>query len=100
MSKAPAFLKQYFWDIDFKKLDPQKSKSYVIERILEMGDDKAVRWLLKAFDRSLIRDVVRKSRALSPVTANFWSLLLGISQKDVICLQKPYLEVRQTHWPY
>lgn len=100
MSKAPAFLKQYFWDIDFKKLDPQKSPVYVIERILETGDDKAVHWALKNFDKTLIKSVVRKSRALSPVTANFWSLLLSISQKDVVCLQKPYQEVRQTHWPY
>ncbi|MBI2327143.1 hypothetical protein HYU92_02385 [Candidatus Curtissbacteria bacterium] len=100
MSKAPAFLKQYFWDIDFKKLDPQKSESYIIERILEVGDVKAIRWVFKTFDKEFIKSVIARSRALSPQTANYWGLMLDIDQKEIACLQKPYLAIRQTHWPY
>lgn len=100
MVKLPGFLKQYFWDVDFKKIDPQKSSIYVIERILEMGDIKSIRWVLKTFDMGLIKSVVATSRAMSPQTANYWGHMLDIDQKEIACLQKPYLAIRQTHWPY
>lgn len=100
MTNAPLFLKKYFWDIDFEKLDPIKSPVYVIERILEMGDDKAIKWLFKEFSKNLIIKVVRTSRGLSSQTATLWSLILGINKKSIVCLQTPYLKMRQTHWPY
>lgn len=100
MQKAPLFLKKYFWDIDFKKLDPEKHPEYVIERILELGDVRAVRWVLKNFDRKLIKKTIMTRRGLSPKTATFWSLILGIDKKNIVCLQTPYLATRQTHWPY
>lgn len=96
----PTFLKKYFWDIDFAKLDPDKRATYIIERLLEMGDEKAVRWVLQTFKKSEIKKVIRQSRNLSPQTANFWSLILDVNKKDITCLQKPYLNIRQSHWPY
>ena len=45
MKKAPAFLKQYFWDIDFDKLDIEKYPLYVVARILNYGDEKAIAWM-------------------------------------------------------
>lgn len=98
--KPPQFLKKYFWDIDFAKLDPDKSPVYVIERILEVGDDRAIRWLLGTFSVSLIKKVVMTSRALSPETASFWSTILKIEKSRIACLQAPSLRVRQSHWPY
>ena len=100
MGKAPSFLKKYFWDIDFGNLDVSKSPNYVIERILEMGDEKAIRWLLKTFPKRVIENVIISSRGLSPQTAGFWSLVFEIDQKEILCLQKPFLRVRETHWPY
>lgn len=100
MAKAPAFLKQYFWDIDFKRLDISKSSVYVIERILELGDIKAIKWVLKTFKKDLIKKVVMTRRGLSPRTANFWASILGIDNKEITCLQGQYLNTRQTHWPY
>jgi len=100
MRKAPAFLKKYFWDIDFNKLNVSERSTYVIERILEMGDEKAIRWLLKTFPKRVIKNVIVSSRGLSPQTGSFWSLVLNINQKEILCLQKPFLRLRQMHWPY
>lgn len=100
MVKAPAFLRKYFWDIDFAKLNPQKSPTYVIERILEFGDEKAVRWVLKTFSKQQIRETVCQSRAISSVTANFWSFILNIPKEQIRCLQPQFLKIRNELWPY
>lgn len=100
MTKAPSFLKKYFWDIDFAKLDPKKRPEYVIERILELGDVKAVRWVLKTFPKNVIKKTLMTRRGFSPKTAVFWATILGINQKNITCLQPQYLAMRQTHWPY
>ncbi len=98
--KLPKSFKQYFWDVDFDKVDPQKSDQYVIHRLIDRGNDKAIRWLLKHYSKDLIKEVVTNRRGFSPKTANFWALLLNIDARKVVCLQKPYLKMRQELWPY
>lgn len=65
-----------FWDVDPKTIDPKRHARYVIERILDFGNDREVRWLWRTYSRSLIRDVVRRSRVLHEKSRNFWSLML------------------------
>ncbi|MEK7616489.1 MAG: hypothetical protein AAB414_00350 [Patescibacteria group bacterium] len=100
MKKLPTFLKQYFWDVDFNELDKEQSGPYIIHRLLDKGHDKAIRWMFKTYSRDLIREVVTKRRGFSARTANFWADLLDINKRKVICLQKPYLKMRQELWPY
>lgn len=94
------FLKKYFWDVDFKKLDPEKNYQYMIVRLLERGDELVIKWLYKKYSTDLIKEVITTQRGLSPKTASFWALLLGIDQRKIVCLQTPYLKMRQAHWPY
>jgi len=68
-------LKKYFWDTDIEKIDVRKHKNYVIERILEMGDERAVSWLKKNFTEKEIIRVIQKSRHLSPLSLNYWKLI-------------------------
>lgn len=100
MTKAPKFLKKYFWDIDFAKLDPKQHPVYVIERVLEFGDEKAVRWVLKTFSEKHLRETVCQSRAISSVTANFWSVIFNIPKEQIRCLQPQFLKIRNELWPY
>ncbi len=90
MSKAPAFLKQYFWDIDFAKLDFNESRTFILKRVLDRGDTKALNWLSKNFTKKEIEKLILSSRDLSQKTANFWADFLNIDHKKVPCLQKPY----------
>lgn len=99
IKKAPAFLKQYFWDIDFQKLDKNKSRLFILSRILEYGDEKAVDWMLKNFNRDEIVKLLSFAR-IDPKSANFWAVVLGIEKNKILCLQKHYLEIRKRHWPY
>ncbi|MBC8526927.1 MAG: hypothetical protein H8D22_08760 [Candidatus Cloacimonetes bacterium] len=98
--KLPEFLRTYFWDVDFDKLDMDAYPKYVLSRILEYGNEKAVRWMKKNYTKDDVADVLFRLRSVSPKSANFWSVIYDIDRKKVLCLQKHYLEIRKMHWPY
>jgi len=100
MKKLPIFLKQYFWDVDFEKIDRERSGPYVIHRLLDRGNDRAIKWMCGTYDKDLIKEVIIKRRGFSAKTANFWAGLFDIDKSKVVCLQKPYLKMRQELWPY
>ena len=74
--KKIKFRQSLFWDVDPKTIDPDKNASYVIERILDFGDDKEVRWMNNYYSRQAIRKVVYSSRSLTPLTKSLWRLLI------------------------
>lgn len=100
MEKLPTFLKKYFWEIDFDKLDTKERSTYVIERILEYGNEEAVRWLFKNYPQKLIKSVVCQTPTLSLAGASFWALVLDIPKSKVRCLQKSYQKLQRAIWPY
>ena len=57
-------------------IDPEKHARYIIERVLEFGNDGEVRWMKSFYTPSLIREVVEKARSLMPETRNLWHLIL------------------------
>lgn len=69
-----------FWDVDPKIVDPKKHARYIIERILDFGTDKEVRWMWNAYSKSQVRDVVKKSRVLHPPTRALWQVLTTITK--------------------
>ena len=76
------------WDVDLSSIDLKRHEKFVIERVLEFGDDKSITWLRKKFQTTSIADVVRSSRRISPNTANLWALVLGIPKKNIECLKR------------
>ena len=96
----PQFLKKYFWDVDFEKLDIEKYRFYVIRRILNYGDEKAILWMNSHFKRDDQIKALCTTRDISLRSANFWTLILGVPKRKVKCLQKRYLEIRRQFWPY
>ena len=71
------FRPELFWDTDIKTINPKKHARYIIERILEFGNDREIRWVWETYSRSLVRDVVKKSRGLRSKTRILWKLLLN-----------------------
>lgn len=96
----PQFLKPYFWDVEFEKVEKKRSASYIIHRLLDRGNDRAVRWMFKTYSKNMISEVLIKRRGFSAKTANFWADLLNVDKRKVTCLQIPYLKMRQELWPY
>ena len=100
IKKPPAFLKQYFWDIDFKKLDLEKRRIYVLSRILDYGDEKAMDWMWKNFKKTEIKNILSNFRCLSQKSANFWALMLNLPKENVLCLKRRLLKAPKAIWPY
>ena len=70
------FRPSLFWDVDPKTINPKKHAKYIIERVLDFGDDKEVTWMWKNYSSRLIKSVVDKSRVLMPKTKNLWTQFL------------------------
>lgn len=96
----PAFLSKYFWDINFKKLDSKKYPHYIIERILEYGDEKAVKWMMDNFKKAQIKETLIKKRGVSRKSAVYWASIFNVSKDKILCLNKSYQKMKENHWPY
>lgn len=94
----PSFLKSYLWDIEPDTLDLSTHATFVIERLLDAGDEEAVRWLFATFPRHTIADVVKDSRRLSQRSAVFWSHILDLPADDVRCLSKSFQKTSRVIW--
>ena len=73
---------------------------YVVERLLELGDVPAVRWMLASFSPQEIIRVLETSRRLSTLSANFWALYFDVDKENVLCLSTRSLREQKTIWPY
>ena len=100
MRKLPAFLKEYFWDVDFRKLDLEKDRIYILKRILDFGDERAVTWMFKNFKKSEMRNFLINFRDCSTKSANYWALILGLPRNEVLCLKERSSRAEKTSWPY
>ncbi|OGZ23900.1 MAG: hypothetical protein A2896_03070 [Candidatus Nealsonbacteria bacterium RIFCSPLOWO2_01_FULL_43_32] len=96
----PRSLKKYFWDTDFSKLNKNSHSQFIIGRILEYGDERAIKWLFKSFKRSEIGETIEKRRNMSPLSAHYWGLILSIPRDKILCLQQQSQNKLQKTWPH
>ncbi|OGZ08555.1 MAG: hypothetical protein A3D65_04850 [Candidatus Lloydbacteria bacterium RIFCSPHIGHO2_02_FULL_50_13] len=70
------FRRSLFWDVDPKTIDPKKHAAYLVERVVELGNDREARWLYHHYPRPLLRSVIKHSRVLHPSSRVLWNELL------------------------
>lgn len=100
MIPLPEHLRRYFWDVSFEKIDVEKRRVFVLKRVLEYGDEEAVRWMWKHFKKSEVKDVLSHFRGFSRKSANYWATVLEVPKEEVLCLKKHSSEEPKTIWPY
>jgi hypothetical protein len=83
----PPFVSYLFREIDEKNINVNIHKNYVIDRVLENGDDRSIAWCLATYDRETLSDAVMSSSFITPSTANLWSLVLDIPEGKIQCLR-------------
>ncbi|MDP2838164.1 MAG: hypothetical protein Q8O53_02705 [Candidatus Moranbacteria bacterium] len=72
-----SFRQSLFWDTDSKKIDVEKNARYIIERVLDFGNDEEIRWLFRHYRRALLQEVLNGSRSgLHKKSKALWSLVL------------------------
>jgi len=72
-----SFRQSLFWDVDPKKIDAEKNARYIIERVLDFGNDEEIRWLFEHYPKALLQGVLNDSRGnIHKKSKALWSLVL------------------------
>ena len=100
MSRLPEFLKKYFWDTEFENIILEKRRIYVLKRILEYGDEKAVAWMRRNFTTKEMKNALSNFRGYSQKSANYWALILDMPREKIPCLKKHSSKEPKKIWPY
>lgn len=75
IKKIIKFRQELFWDVDPKTIDPKKHARYIIERIVDFGNDKEAKWLYYFYPHSLINKTVTRSRSILPQSKALWQAI-------------------------
>lgn len=67
------FSQHLFWDTPIEKIDNEKHKNYIIERVLSRGLLEDFYFLLQLYTSEEITNAVKKSKMLDKKTINFCS---------------------------
>ena len=70
------FRQSLFWDVDRKTINIDKNAEYIIERILDFGNDKEVKWVWNNYNKETIKKVIKESRSLREESKKLWRLIL------------------------
>lgn len=90
-SSLPDRLRPFFWDVEFEKLHTTESADFIISRLMEHGDEAAVRFLLSRYDVEKLREVLARSRSCSRRSRQFWRILLDGTNETCIPRLSPNL---------
>ncbi|HAU99443.1 MAG TPA: hypothetical protein DCW55_04430 [Candidatus Pacebacteria bacterium] len=71
----PDSVARYFWGDNLKDLSWVSHQKYMIETILENGDEHAVRWLFMKISKTSLLSLLPRLR-LSAKSRNFWNFYL------------------------
>ena len=83
----PRDLRSLFWDINADHFNPASYPDYTIARVLEYGNETAVKWLRETFSEPEIKRLIATERRLTRRSANFWALAYGIPASEVAALR-------------
>ena len=77
------FSQNLFWDTAIEKIDTEKHKNYIIERVLSRGLLPDFYFLLRLYSSEEIISAVKKSKVLDKKTVNFCSHYFKIPKKEL-----------------
>lgn len=72
--QVPKRFHAFFWDTNPLKIDIRRNATYVIERVLEMGDLDALYWIQRIYPTKQIIETYEVSRKISLKSKNFWKI--------------------------
>lgn len=83
-----------FWDAS--GIDPKKNKKFIIERVLNFGDEDDFRWAIKFYGNDEIKDNLVNSKSLDKKSLNFWCQYFNLSQNK--CLKNQSVKKQSWFW--
>lgn len=88
--------KELFWDIDITKLDLNKHRNLIIERVLSYGNVDEFRFILTQYKKNTIKEEIKKIGYLDPKTYNFVLTYFNLSKDQLRCYTKR--QSAKQHW--
>lgn len=79
------FSEHLFWDVDKTLLEFEKSKEYIIQRILEYGLIEDWKLLKQIYGLETIKEVSLQFRTLDAVTLSFLCAIFNIEKTEFKC---------------
>lgn len=76
-----------FWDVEADQIDPWKNKQFILERILNFGDEKDFRWSFGFYGEEAFKKAILASRTLAGKSLSFWCQIFKLDQ--IKCLSQP-----------
>ncbi len=92
------FTPALFWDVDREKLDVEKSKALIVQRVLERGHDSDWELLKACYTVPEIVEVAKKLRSLEPTALAFASCIGNTEKESFRCFT--WKQSNPTHWAY
>ena len=83
--------KAYFWDVDFSKLDTEKSYRLIIERVMLYGNLHEIDVLKNHYGTQRIEATLCGLNFIDPKNLNFFSLLFDIPKSHFKCYTRKQL---------
>lgn len=91
----PALIEQlnkaYFWDVDIAKMDEEKSKRLIIERVMNYGNLSEIRLVKSFYGLKEVKSTLCQLNYIDPKTLNFISLLFDVPKTKFKCYTKKQL---------
>jgi hypothetical protein len=83
------FSKTLFWDTDVTAMHPEKSKFYIIERVVTRGNFSDWKKMLSLYSLEEIKFNITKIKSLDSKTLHFCSLYFDLPKEAFECYMKP-----------
>lgn len=65
------------------ELNVQRHRVFIIERLLNEGDHRALAWVFQTYSKSDVEEAVKISRALTPKTARCWQNYFHLKEEEM-----------------
>jgi len=88
--------KELFWDVEYGKLDAEKHKRIIIERVLTLGNLEEFIFILNNYSRQTLVKEIQQLAYIDPKTLSFVVSYFDINKKKLRCFTKKQSTIQ--HW--
>jgi hypothetical protein len=77
-----------FWDLDPERMDEQKNRRIIIERVFSLGNLDELKFIFSYYGTESIKTEVVKAGSFDPKTLRFASEILHIPKEEFRCYKR------------
>lgn len=86
-----------FWDIDLKKLNPSDHESFIVRRILSLGDSDDFRWVIGQYGEKRVKELFLENfNKLDLKSQSFFCSYFNIDKEQ--CIRKQSTKKQGAFW--